>query len=271
MKHLYRIIAIIFVFGSVLSCDPDKGNDTDYLNDREISIFFNDDSATLFVEDGAPNTYTITVASTALAESSFDYTISVDPSSTAVEGVDFQITSSTLSFEKDKIVSSFTILADFDNSSTDGKTAIFNLGSNSDGIKVAGANQFALDLFKLCPFDGLDNLNYMANVYAFDEEAPSHNVTLVPVPGTTNQWTIATTWGPTFVTWATGNSAYDNRFLYSGTIIINPDFTVTIVGDASWATGGSGEFSPCTQIFSFTLNQGLFTSPFTTDVVLTPM
>lgn len=110
--------------------------------------------------------------------------------------------------------------------------------------------------------------SYGAKVYAFGEEAPSHKVTLVPVPGTTNEFTVSTLWGPTFVSWATGNNAYDNQFVYPAKLTVNSDFSVTVTG-AGYATGGSGTYVACEDKFDVVITQALFSSPFTTRVVLT--
>ena len=268
MKTIYKILSLVLLLTVSVSCTRDK-IETENLDLRENTLFFTSTSAALYVEDGADNTYDITVGSTALAQGTISYTITVDPSSTAVEGVDFDIISST-ELVAGNLVSKFTIEADFENAIIDGKTAVLNLTSNN--AKVGVVNQFSLDLFKLCPFTGLDTTSYSARVFAFGEEAPGYDMTLVPVPGTTNEWTLFTGWGTTFVSWATGNSGYDGLYVYPGTIVLNEnDFTIEYVGDEFYSVGSSGLFSPCTQHFSYTLNQGLFTSPFTVDVVLTPM
>ena len=268
MKNIYKIITLLFVSIVLVSCQRDQG-DTDYLNDRGNTIFFAKSSAILFVEDGAPNTIEIAVGATALASGEVPYNITLDPASTAVEGVDFTILNSTTSLINGNIISKLRIKGNFENALVEGKTAIFNLSASGD-VEVSDNNQFTLELFKLCPFTGLNTSNYTASVTAFDAEAPSYVLTLDPVPGTDNQWTVYSGWGPTFVSWATGNSAYDNLYIYSGTIVLNSDFTIDFIGNDAWATGGSGNFSPCTQEFSYTLSQGLFTTSFTVDVVLTP-
>ncbi len=113
--------------------------------------------------------------------------------------------------------------------------------------------------------------SYAVRVLAFGDEAPSHNVEMVPVTGTTNQFTVASTWGPNFVGWATGDSGFNGRFLYSATITINDDFTVDVVGNDAWATGGTGTYASCPDEFTFTVTQGLFTNPFTVDIIMTGM
>ncbi len=84
-----------------------------------------------------------------------------------------------------------------------------------------------------------------------------------------NEYLIDTAWGMNFVAEATGNPAYSGQYIYSGKIIVNPaDNTIQIVGDDTWATGGTGVFNPCESTFSYTLTQALFSNSFTVDVVL---
>ena len=118
-----------------------------------------------------------------------------------------------------------------------------------------------------CPTEISDS--YAVEVFAFDEEAPSHSVELTPVDGSENQFNITSSWGPNFVGWATGNDANNGSFPYAGTITINEDFSVDLTGDADWATGGTGSYSACNDQFNITLSQALFGSDFTVDIVLT--
>lgn len=267
MKTIYKILSLVLLLTVTVSCNRDKVDTVD-LSNRDNTIFFAASSATLFVEEGAQNIVEISVGATALANGEIPFTLAVDPSSTAVEGTDFTILGSSTAFSNGKIISTVRIQADFASATLEGKVAIFNLTSGEVGVGTS--NQFTLELFKFCPFNGLNTSNYSASVRAFDEDAPSYVLSVDPVPGTDNQWTVYSGWGPTFVSWATGNSGYDNLYIYSGTIVLNEDFTIDFIGDDAWATGGSGTFSPCTQEFSYTLTQGLFTTSFTVDVVLTP-
>ena len=270
MRHLYKLFTLLIVTSVLVSCNRDQG-DTDYLNDRETTIFFSASAATLFVQEGEPNIVEIAVGATAVASTDIPFSISVDPASTAVEGVDFNILGSSTSFSNGNIISTFRVQGDFENAEIDGKVAILNLTSND--VSVSASNQFTLELFKFCPFDGLDTTSYTASVSVPDlgvDEAPSYILSVDPVPGTDNQWTIYSAWGPEFVAFLTGNPIYSGIFLYSATIVLNDDFTIDIVGNDAWATGGAGTFSPCTQEFTYTLSQGLFTGSFGVDVVLTP-
>lgn len=89
------------------------------------------------------------------------------------------------------------------------------------------------------------------------------------------QYTFNTFWGTVFIAEVFGNPAYANQFNYGGTLTINPDLTVTIVGNAPAAwdnAGGSGTYNPCDKTITYRLNHSLFTSggqPAPVDVVVT--
>lgn len=109
---------------------------------------------------------------------------------------------------------------------------------------------------------------YTASVRAFNDDAPSYDATLTPVPGTTDQYSIDSAWGPNFVGWATGDPSFNGAFVYPATIRINSDLTIDVIGAAGYATGGTGTYDSCGDVFMFTLTQGLFTTDFTVDVTL---
>jgi hypothetical protein len=109
---------------------------------------------------------------------------------------------------------------------------------------------------------------YTASVRAFNDDAPSYTAMLTPIAGTTNQFFIDSAWGPNFVGWATGDPSFNGSFIYPATIVINADLTIDVIGGAGYATGGSGTYDSCGDVFTFTLTQGLFTTDFTVDVTL---
>jgi len=147
MKYLNKIL-YLFVVGAILtSCDRDV-IDTD-LNGRTNTLFYPSASGSLFVEEGAANIFDVVVAATAVASANTPYSISIDDSSTAVEGVDYTMVSTATQLSEGDIVTSFGVMADFDNAEIAGKTVVFNLTSESSS--VAETNQFTLNLIKLCP------------------------------------------------------------------------------------------------------------------------
>lgn len=119
-----------------------------------------------------------------------------------------------------------------------------------------------------CPL--LFSDSYNVAVTALGGTAPSHVVQLVPVAGTDNQFTVSSTWGPNFVAWATGNPAYNGQFPYPAIITVNDDLTVDVVGTGNAnLAGGSGTYDSCSNVFLITMTQGLFTTEFTVDLVMT--
>ena len=108
----------------------DKGNDTDYLDNRTVNIYFSDESANLLIEENVSSIYTVTVAATTVLSNSASYSISVDPSSTAIEGIHFTITNASYTFTSGMIVSSFRRYRKFCiMQQSIGKSAVFNLSS----------------------------------------------------------------------------------------------------------------------------------------------
>lgn len=144
---------------------------------------------------------------------------------------------------------------------TDNSNVQVGLSDNSKPVVVR---------VKICAFN--IKTNYVGNAVAsVGVDGPEFAVELVPVPNTTNQFTVTSAWGiqmvPTLCNCPT-------RRDYPAIITVNDDFTVTIVGNdptrPAAYPGGEGTYDPCTDTFNFTLRQGIFSSPFTVDVTYTP-
>ena len=159
-----------------------------------------------------------------------------------------------------------------DDSVVNGNTDVVITLSNTDiGVGLAGEGvRFHQATITVVDDDCLPapSTSYSASVRAFNDNAPAYEATLTLVAGTTNEYDIDSAWGPDFVGWATGDPSYNGAFVYPARIIINSDLTISIVG-SGYASGGSGTYDSCGDIFSFTITQALFSSPFTVDVVLT--
>ena len=166
------------------------------------------------------------------------------------------------------------VIQPIDNIDADGDVDIvIELSSSSDlPLGIAGAGEIGTSRSITitdndCPT--VFSSTYAVQVFAFDDEAPAHTVPATAVPGTDNQLVIESSWGPNFVAWATGDPGFEGAFPYSGTITLNEDFTVDFAGDDAWATGGTGTYTACGDIFEITLTQTLFTGSFTVDIVMT--
>lgn len=242
MKKIFYLSSIFLLLATQFACSPDQGDES-YMSNRTPSAYFNTSSGTLFVEDGVESSFDVKIALTAPQSSDLTYTVEVDASSVAVEGVDFTIASASNVIPNGNIVTTFKVVGVFEEAIIEGKNAVFNLVA-VEGAEVKWRTQFTLSIFKLCPYDGLNTLSYNGVSTAFGDDAPGFSASLLPVAGTTNQWTVSSAWGPNFVAWGTGNPAFNGAFPYPARIVLNDDFTVTVVGSAGYATGGTGIFSP---------------------------
>lgn len=111
---------------------------------------------------------------------------------------------------------------------------------------------------------------YDANVSAFGAAAPDYITTVGRMDAT--HFSVNSCWGPSFVAWATGNSAYDGQFLNAGVLTLDPaDNSLSVTGDFIADTGSSGTFDSATGILSFSFAEAnLFGSGFMVDTTLTP-
>lgn len=262
---------VLFISAIVFqSCDVDKVDD-EFMNNVKTYSEFGRSNVSLSVLEGKENSTTVAVK-VSQATNTSGLTVSVDENSEAVEGVDFTL-DQNLNLNGDMIEGNITITGIFEAAELGGKTLILNLNSTDENVVVQGNTQLTVVIEKQCPIDSVDfNVDYEVSVFAFDAEAPSHTVSLTPVEGAENQWTVTTSWGPNFVAWATGDPGFNGLYQYSGTLILNDDLTVEFVGDAGWTAGGTGNFSACSNEFYITLSQNLFTTnAFTVDIVMSGM
>ena len=147
--------------------------------------------------------------------------------------------------------------------------SVYAVSVNKDGVRT---EEVFTSSYAQAAYSINVDTTYTSSVTALGSPAPSHTATLTPVSGVPNQYTIDSAWGPNLVATLTGNPAFAGQYLYAGTLTINSDYSVTITGasTSAWATGGTGEYDPCTNVISYELTQALFTNAFTVQVVLTP-
>lgn len=185
-----------------------------------------------------------------------------------VEGVDFKILTPVDELANSENGGEFTVRV-FEPASPELKKSVtFKLSSSTISNAVFD-QKFTLNMAISCPIPDDFALKYDVSVFAFNEDADAHVQTLVPVAGTTNQFKVASSWGPNFVAWATGNDGNANKYLYPGVISINCG-VVNFKSDDAYGTGGTGTYDPETGVIEFTVGQTLFADPFTTKVTFTP-
>ena len=286
MKKILKLIPILFLV-LTFSCEQDDDN----------SRFYNDPTSG-WVEFATPSSGT-TVSPFAeslslpvsLRVPVYEGGLNVTYSLVAVEG-DFTsivgtLSTDTLSFSSDVspgadgTPSVQNIVIAFENLDLVTEPIVFDVvltAVDVDGVTI-GVDDDSITSYRVstpCPV--VTSATYNVDVAALGGSAPSHTVDLVPVSGVANQYTVTSTWGPTFLSWATGDDSYDDQYLYSATISINDDLTVSVVstdstvgGDGSAETDGYGTYDSCNDVFLITLTQGLFTTDFTVDLTMTAL
>jgi len=153
MKNIFKILTLSLVAIIATSCDRDTG-DYPYL-DRDIIVGFSGASGSLLVEDGASNIVSATVGASTLVSSDATFSVTVDDSSTAVLGVDYTFADGQDgTLVSGNITSTIDIVADFENSTEEGKTVVLNLSSNDPSLVVSEAfSQYTITLIKYCPIN----------------------------------------------------------------------------------------------------------------------
>ncbi|MGJ8594207.1 MAG: hypothetical protein ACSHXF_16780 [Aquaticitalea sp.] len=99
----------------------------------------------------------------------------------------------------------------------------------------------------------------------------AYNFTATLTQTSATGYSIDTAWGPSFVALLAGQPGLAGQYLYPGTITVAGSGAVTVVGIDAYATGGTGSYDPCDDVFTYSLTQGLFNGDFSVDVVLSPM
>lgn len=137
---------------------------------------------------------------------------------------------------------------------------------NEDGLR---SEQVFMANYSTPAFDVNIDTDYSGESYIGTDLISEGTTTLTPTADS-NVFLVDTCWGANFVADATGNAALQGQYLYSGTLTINADNSITIVGDEAWGPGGTGAYDPCSNMITYSLVQGLFSGDFTVDVTLTP-
>ena len=185
MKILNKLFAILIIASVVSSCNRDTG-ETDYLDNRENTVFFARANETVLVRENEDNIFSVTVSASAVSQGDMSYDITLDDSSTGTVGTDFTVLDTNTSFSNGNIVSTFRVQADFDNASIAGKTAVFNLSSTSGNVPAA-KSQFSLIMTKFCPIEADFTGDYVLSVVdngIFDTPTFTPSVVTVSVGAT---------------------------------------------------------------------------------------
>lgn len=271
MKNLfYTILSAIFIF-SFTSCEPDTGDES-YMDNRETIAGFTASSATIFATAEGTNSYKLSVAISKQSTTDMNFDVSMSDSSTA-SADDYSMSASSVTVKAGELSGSLDIVADFDNASFDGKTLVLELTASA-GVFVGSVGTISIDIIKSCPIPDSLPSSWTAELGTVDlgvavGELASFTPTFTETPADDGlSYIVDNAWGE-FVDEIT-TADYAGQFPYSGVLTVNSDGTVDFVGDAAWATGGTGVYDACTGVITLKLSQGLFSGSFTADVVYTP-
>ncbi len=177
MKNIKKInivrIFMILAFGVFItlnSCDTllDQ-TETDFGKGPILAQFENSSVTANFLSDGSVATYdipiTIVGGRNVPIDEPVDITISVDPSSTATEGVEFSLVSTTYTIPAGQMFVDAQIQVTTDNLDPfDAKTVVLKIDSSSQG--VSESNKTAVTLQAVCSLD----LNNFVGTYSADNE-----------------------------------------------------------------------------------------------------
>ena len=246
----------------VTSCDRDQG-EYPYLDNREVTIGFRGAEENLLVEDGADNMVSAIIGASTVVPSG-SYSVSVDDSSTAVLGVDYDFVSGTDgSFDSGNILSSISIVADFENSIIEGKTVVLNLTSNDPSLTVAEAfSQYTINLIQFCPLNADFTGSYTLSTTAtgiFDSVVFLNGAVTIVEGANPTERVITVAAYPEFGAF----TAVDFKFsLVCGNINVG-DVFATGVG----CGGGTTEIGPANEVGSYDSNDdSSFNVIFTDDI-----
>jgi hypothetical protein len=182
----------------------------------------------------------------------------------------FSIDQSSLVIPANSYIGQLKMISNYNTLPLEGSVFVkIRLTQVEGGVILQDNNVYTVELFRSCQIDNFPQ-TFTAYPFAFGESAPSYQVDFIPVSGQENTYTIATAWGVNFVSWATNNPDYDGQYVYSGTVVINCDNTVVVIGDDAWATGGTGTYDPVSGQIVVELTQELFSTPFTVVTTFVP-
>lgn len=270
MKKL-KILSLLLVSFVFANCDMSDGQKA---YEGENVVFFNTSEPTdRIVLSGSGDDVIASIPFGTVAAASESYQVSLvfdAENSTAEPGVDFEIVSDVVTVEPGVTTGSFDVKYFQTPAVAEGKVAVFKLVSSSIESAIF-KNAYTVTIALSCQVDLVNfPLTYDVEVFAFNEAAPSHTQTLSVVSGQENTFSVTSMWGPNFVAWATGNASYEGQFVYPARLVLNCDGTVDVVTTGTQFLGGSGTWDAETGIIDVTIQQGVFTSPFDTQVIFYP-
>lgn len=146
MKTIFKILSLVMILSLSFSCDRPL-EDEDYLLDRTPLVGFQGTPSVVFLNQGTDVDYDVIVAISAPIDRSVGYLVSVDPSSTMAEGVDFDF-SGDYSIDAGDLGDALTVHLNYDALPLGASSLLINLEADGE-IQIGLINQFDLTAVKL--------------------------------------------------------------------------------------------------------------------------
>ena len=269
-KYLLKLTSLCLFVGVLSSCEQEK---IIYdVNNGQSFVGFNIVSASLptySADSGTDFTLEVEVGATTKANHDRTIAIAINDKFTTALPTEYTIDQASLVIPANKFVGTIKITGNYANLPASGQKLItLDLVSVQDADVInPDKKSFTVYLYRACPVS--IPLNYTGVSSYSSYTSQPFDVVFTPVVGVDNSWKADNLWG-NFVAALTGSSKDEGKSPYPGSIKINCDNTVTVTGTGASGDGGTGTFNPTTKVITFSLNQTVFSNPFTASVKLTP-
>jgi hypothetical protein len=168
MKKTVLLLTAVVLSTFMFSCDED---DDRHVYDSGTVTYFTETAGSLFVTADNPSV-SVEIVSTTTSTAARTYTLSVDTdASTAVEGVEYTLSSNSVTIPAGSYFGSFDVNGLFDGALETGSTLVLNLTGDNTAVFDT---QFTLGIFKLCDSD-LGGMYEVTTTYGYHDFLPDFN------------------------------------------------------------------------------------------------
>ena len=247
MKNKYLIMIFFGILAFITSCNEE---DTSYMDNRKAVTYFTTTSSELTIGAEGESSVVILVGSSDVSNSDRTFTVEIDPSSTAVEDVQFTADFDNLVIPAGQNFGEIKITGIFENSTPTGHELVLNLVSVEDS-EVKYDLQHTLKMYQFCDFDislfvgngvGDDSYGYPSQVVTTLDADDNMWITGLGVGFMENDWGEVITnmeTLPVNINAETGEFTIDLAYYMSTTYggEVQPDYYLKAVGKFNSCTG----------------------------------
>ncbi|MCB0445197.1 MAG: hypothetical protein KDC68_06015 [Gelidibacter sp.] len=169
MKKIFLLLTCVSLLSTFTSCNDEE--DIHVYDSGDIA-YFEETASSLFVTSDNPSE-SIEIVSTVTSSADRTYNIQIDPSSTAVEGVEFTLGSSTLTIPAGEYFGTVTVNGIFDGALETGSTLVLNLTSTTNEVATFDTTH-TVSIFKLCE-SNLGGTYEVTTTYGYHDFLPDFN------------------------------------------------------------------------------------------------